>query len=54
MLGKEHPDTLISVNNLAVLYQAQGRYGEAEPLYSARSRPGSGCSARSIPIRLRA
>ena len=31
--GKEHPDTLTSVNNLAVLYQAQGRYGEAEPLY---------------------
>ena len=33
VLGKEHPDTLISVNNLAGLYQAQGRYGEAEPLY---------------------
>ena len=33
MLGKEHPDTLTSVNNLAGLYQAQGRYGEAEPLY---------------------
>jgi len=27
-LGKEHPDTLISVNNLAALYQAQGRHGE--------------------------
>ena len=33
MLGKEHPDTLVSVNNLALLYEAQGRYGEAEPLY---------------------
>ncbi len=32
MLGQEHPSTLTSVNNLAVLYQAQGRYGEAEPL----------------------
>ena len=32
MLGQEHPDTLTSVNNLAFLYQAQGRYGEAEPL----------------------
>jgi hypothetical protein len=30
--GKEHPDTLISIYNLAMLYQAQGRYGEAEPL----------------------
>ena len=32
MLGKEHPSTLMNVNNLAWLYQAQGRYGEAEPL----------------------
>jgi CHAT domain-containing protein/Flp pilus assembly protein TadD len=31
--GKEHPDTLTSLNNLAVLYMLQGRYGEAEPLY---------------------
>ena len=31
--GQDHPDTLGSVNNLAALYQAQGRYGEAEPLY---------------------
>ena len=54
VLGKEHPDTLASVNNLASLYQAQGRYGEAEPLLSARSRPASGCWARSIPIRLQA
>ncbi|MGD1905294.1 MAG: tetratricopeptide repeat protein [Leptolyngbyaceae cyanobacterium] len=27
-----HPDLLISINNLAVLYQALGRYDEAEPL----------------------
>ena len=33
MLGKEHPDTLDSVSNLANAYQAQGRYGEAEPLF---------------------
>ncbi len=32
-LGKEHPDTLTDVNNLAELYRIQGRYGEAEPLY---------------------
>ena len=31
--GPEHPATLTSVNNLAGLYQVQGRYGEAEPLY---------------------
>jgi tetratricopeptide (TPR) repeat protein len=33
VLGAEHPDTLTSVNNLAVLYESQGRLGEAEPLY---------------------
>ena len=32
MLGREHPDTLTSVNNLGVLYHSQGRYSEAEPL----------------------
>jgi CHAT domain-containing protein/tetratricopeptide (TPR) repeat protein len=31
--GPEHLDTLILVNNLALLYQKQGRYGEAEPLF---------------------
>jgi CHAT domain-containing protein/tetratricopeptide (TPR) repeat protein len=33
VLGTEHPDTLQSVNNLAALYQTQGRYAEAEPLF---------------------
>ena len=34
VLGKEHPDTLKSVNNLAAFCtRAQGRYGLAEPLY---------------------
>ena len=55
VLGKEHPDTLLSVNNLAMLYQAQGRYAQAEPLYQARARgQGAGAWARSIPIRLQA
>jgi tetratricopeptide (TPR) repeat protein/CHAT domain-containing protein len=31
--GPDHPSTLASVNNLAGLYQAQGRYAEAEPLF---------------------
>ncbi len=32
-LGKEHPDTLASVNNLAGLLQDKGDYAGAEPLY---------------------
>ncbi|MEG4632972.1 tetratricopeptide repeat protein [Microcoleus sp. AR_TQ3_B6] len=31
--GAEHPDTASSLNNLALLYRAMGRYPEAEPLY---------------------
>ena len=33
VLGGEHPDTAVSLNNLAGLYKSQGRYEEAEPLY---------------------
>ena len=33
MLGPEQPDTAASLNNLAALYQAQGSYAQAEPLY---------------------
>ena len=32
-LGPDHPHVAQSLNNLAVLYQSQGRYAEAEPLY---------------------
>jgi tetratricopeptide (TPR) repeat protein len=32
MLGAEHPDTLISMNNLASTYWSQGRWKEAEEL----------------------
>ena len=32
MLGVDHPDTAESLNNLAGLYRAQGRYAEAAPL----------------------
>lgn len=34
VLGAEHADTFMSLNNLAALYQDQSRYGEAEQLYS--------------------
>jgi tetratricopeptide (TPR) repeat protein len=32
-LGEDHPDVATSYNNLASLYESQGRYGEAEPLF---------------------
>ena len=30
LLGKEHPDVALSLNNLAGLYRNQGRYEEAK------------------------
>jgi len=32
LLGDNHPDVALSLNNLARLYDSQGRYTEAEPL----------------------
>ena len=33
LLGDNHPHVATSLNNLAGLYDSQGRYTEAEPLY---------------------
>lgn len=33
LLGDEHPGVANSLHDLAMLYSAQGRYGEAEPLF---------------------
>ncbi|MGA1623698.1 MAG: tetratricopeptide repeat protein, partial [Synechocystis sp.] len=33
ILGKKHPLTITSLNNLAELYYSQGNYAAAEPLY---------------------
>jgi tetratricopeptide (TPR) repeat protein len=33
LLGENHPDVASSLNNLAALYDSQGRYESAEPLY---------------------
>ena len=33
MLGADHPDTLLSRNNLAAAWQAAGDLGRAIPLY---------------------
>ena len=43
VLGPEHPDTLGSLNNLAILYWNQGKYEEAEPLYQRALEAESGC-----------
>ena len=32
-VGPDHPDVAASLNNLALLYEAQGEYAKAEPLY---------------------
>ena len=32
-LGPDHPNVASSLNNLAVLYQSQRRYSDAEPLF---------------------
>ena len=44
-LGPEHPDTGTSMNNLAVLYQAQGQYAKAEPLYMRAGHPRESAGA---------
>lgn len=33
LLGDDHPDVATSLYNLAGLYESQGRYKQAEPLY---------------------
>ena len=33
VLGREHPDTLTSMNNLALVLNRQGKYEEAEAMH---------------------
>ena len=33
MLGREHPDTLASMNNLAIVLDRQGKYSETEQMH---------------------
>ncbi len=33
MLGKEHPDTLTSMNNLALVLKNQGKYKQTEQMH---------------------
>jgi len=46
-LGRDHPETLVAMNNLGRCYQETGRLAEALPLYEetlglARNKPGLG------------
>lgn len=40
--GKNHPDAATSLNNLARLYDTQGQYAQAEPLYKRAGDRGKG------------
>ena len=54
-LGPEHPEVATALNNLAVIYRAQGRYAEAEPLYNralAISEKALGPEHPDVAIRL--
>lgn len=53
-LAAEDPDRLTATANLASVYRAQGRYGEAEPFFSKHWPDARGRSGRSIPAHSRA
>jgi hypothetical protein len=44
VLGPEHPSVGAALNNLALLYDSQGRYPEAEPLYMGTHSRGRRCA----------
>ena len=51
VLGENHTDYAISLNNLAVLYEDMGQYEKAEPAQLAKALEiGSGYRAKSHPI----
>ena len=48
VLGKEHPDTLTSISNVASLLESQGKHDEAMQLFSAKLIVPLGLLLRSI------
>ena len=48
-LGQDHPDTLSSMNNLAIAYRDTGRLSEALPLYEEALRLGKAKLAPDHP-----
>jgi hypothetical protein len=51
VLGKEHPDTLASVNNLALVLRNQGKTAEASSCIDERPKGGRRCSEKTIQTR---
>ena len=47
--GRDHPDTLMAENYLAVTLWSQGRYAEAEALQRELLGPVAGCLGRGTP-----
>jgi hypothetical protein len=45
-LGEEHPAVVLSLNNLAALYDSQGRYAEGATLQALAGDPRKGLGAR--------
>jgi len=54
VLGEDHPDLLISMDNLALTYRNQGRWKEARAADAGACRQEGGYLVRSIPTRSRA
>jgi Flp pilus assembly protein TadD len=49
-VGPNHPDVATSLNNLAVLYDIQGQYAQADRSSSARSQSAKRLEVRTIPL----
>ncbi len=48
VLGEEHPDTVGTMSNLAVLYVNEGKNADAELLSTKTVKSAAACSANSI------
>ena len=53
-LGADHPDLATSLNNLASLYQAEGRTADALPLVERHDREADAQSRVALPVLLAA
>ena len=47
-VGPDHPKVATSLNNLAFIYNKQGQYTQAEPLYRAVFAKNGTCSGHAV------